>query len=338
MATEALVRGTPATTTIDRGMLPTTEVVSRVARIQEVMRAVMKEGTHYGTIPGTNKPTLYKPGAELLLMTFRIAAMPALTEDLSTDDEVRYRVTARAVSQVTGETLGEASGECSSSETKYRWVKPVCDEEWDETDPAMRREKWMKGNDGPYKVKQIRSSPADVANTILKMAYKRALIALALQVLAASDIFAQDLEDLDAQLRESLGDDAPQGKKPTMTPPAKKSAAPKANVVTGKVQAVDEKSGTKNGKKWTKFSVKVDDKWHGTFDPAHRDVAVDARAAGLPVTIEFKATDFGRDIVRIKVAEPESEPAPAAAAAPAPAAESSPNGQLPIEREPGEEG
>jgi hypothetical protein len=158
------------TLTLDRGVLPTTDVVARVHRIQEVMRALMKDSIHYGTIPGTPKPTLYKPGAELLLMTFRIAASPSLIEDLSTPDEIRYRVTVRGTHQVTGEIVGEMVGECSSSEEKYRWRKPVCDEEFDETPADRRREKWAKGRDGAYKQKQVRTSPADVANTILKMA------------------------------------------------------------------------------------------------------------------------------------------------------------------------
>lgn len=198
-----------STTVIDRGVLPTTEVVARVHRIQDVMRTLMKNGVHYGTIPGTPKPTLYKPGAELLLMTFRVAPTPAYIDDLSTADEVRYRVTMRGTNQATGEMLGEMVGECSSSEQKYRWARPVCDQEWDETDPARRREKWMKGSSGPYKAKQIRTSPADVANTILKMAVKRACIALTLAVLAASDIFAQDIEDLAEELRESIAEEPP---------------------------------------------------------------------------------------------------------------------------------
>ncbi len=315
MTTTELAPRAPAA--IDRGVLETTEVVSRVHRIQEVMRALMKEDVHYGKIPGTPKPTLYKPGAELLLMTFRIAAKPALIEDLATLDEVRYRVTMRAVTQVTEENLGEAAGECSSSETKYRWVKPVCDEEWDETDPAHRREKWTKG-DPPFKVKQVRSSPADVANTILKMAAKRALIAVTLQALAASDIFSQDIEDLDEQLRDSLGEDG--SKKPTIKPPKAKAAA--SNMVQGRIQAIDEKSGTKGGKAWTKYSVKVNDSWHGTFDTKHRDVATAARAASTEVRIEFKTTEYGRDIISIEAVQPDPKG----------------DGTLPIDREPGAEG
>lgn len=209
MSIEALERR--GTLALDRGMLPTADVVSRVMRIQEIMQAVMKKDVHFGTIPGTPKPTLYKPGAELLLMTFRIAPTPSEIEDLSTPDEIRYRVTVRGTNQVSGEIVGEMVGECSSNEEKYRWRKPVCEEEFTETPEDRRREKWAKGSNGvAYKQKQVRTSPADVANTILKMATKRALIAMTLVSLAASDIFAQDIEDLQEELRESIaGDEAP---------------------------------------------------------------------------------------------------------------------------------
>ena len=48
-------------------------VVRQVNKVQEIMRQVMKDGEHYGIIPGTQKPSLYKPGAEKLGFTFRLA-------------------------------------------------------------------------------------------------------------------------------------------------------------------------------------------------------------------------------------------------------------------------
>lgn len=198
----------PALATIDRGFLAVADVTARVRRVQEIMRDLMIKDTHYGQIPGTPKPTLYQPGAELLCVTFRIAPSPRV-EDLSTGDAIRYRVTMQATSQQTGEMLGEGIGECSSDEEKYRWRKPVCNEEWDETPADFRREKWQRGNSsqGNYKIKQVRTSPADIANTVLKMAYKRALISMTRTVLGCSDIFAQDLEDLSPEIREVVVDE-----------------------------------------------------------------------------------------------------------------------------------
>jgi hypothetical protein len=196
---------------IDRGLtLSTAQVIERTKKIREVMEAVMKPNVHYGVIPGTPKPTMYQPGADVLNVTFRITAEIAKLEDLSSDDDVRYRVTVHGVHQVTGEKLAEGVGECSSNEEKYRWRKAVCDEEWNEAPGDRRRDKWGRGQGGKtYKAKQIRTSPADVANTVLKMAVKRAKVAMTIAATAASDVFAQDLEDLSDELREHLTETGP---------------------------------------------------------------------------------------------------------------------------------
>ena len=65
--------------------------------------------------------------------------------------------------------------------------------------------------DSHYTVQQVRTESADLANTVLKMACKRAKIAMVLNVTAASDMFGQDLEDLDAALREFARDDRETG-------------------------------------------------------------------------------------------------------------------------------
>ena len=49
------------------------ELKRRKELINEVMLSLMKEGTHYGKIPGTDSMAMLKPGAEMLGMTFRLA-------------------------------------------------------------------------------------------------------------------------------------------------------------------------------------------------------------------------------------------------------------------------
>lgn len=169
---------------------------AQVGLIQKVMKAVMKKETHYGVIPGTNKPTLYKAGAEVLLTTFRIAVDPEV-DDLSTGDEIRYRIRAIGRHQATGNVVGTGIGECSTSEEKYRWRDAVCQEEFDAADEDRKRIKYAKAKGGGhYTRQQIRTVPADLANTVLKMAKKRAQIDLTLTATAASDIFTQDVEDM----------------------------------------------------------------------------------------------------------------------------------------------
>ncbi len=180
------------------------EIRAQVNRIQEVMRDVMKPGVHFGNVPGTDKPSLWKPGAEKLGMTFHIAIDPQIDADLSNDDVIRYRVRATATSQATGAFLGAALGECSSHEEKYKWRTSVCGEEFEETTIDRRRKKWKRGKDNAYSILQIRTEPADIANTVLKMAVKRAVVAAILQVTAASDIFTQDIEDLPDEIRDEV--------------------------------------------------------------------------------------------------------------------------------------
>ena len=209
--------------------LTAVEVRAHVNLIQEVMEAVMKKDTHYGVIPGTQKPTLYKAGTEVLFTTFRIAVEPEV-DDLSTPDEIRYRVRAVGRHQITGIVIGVGIGECSSNEDKYKWRKAVCDEEFDETPETRKRIKYAKGRDNShYTVKQIRTEPSDLANTILKMAKKRAQVDLCLTATAASDIFTQDLEDLPPELRDAADETVT---KPPVQKPKRKSENGNGNPAT----------------------------------------------------------------------------------------------------------
>ena len=187
----------------DQGLsLSANEVRARVNLTQEVMKSVMHEGTHFGVIPGTPKPSLWKPGAEVLCATFRIAPSYRV-EDLSGPDVVRYRVVCIGTHQGSGIVLGEGLGSCSSMEEKYKWRKASTKKEFETTPVDRRRIKYGydRKERREYEVQQVRTECADQDNTILKMACKRAQVAMALNVVAASDIFTQDIEDLPEELR-----------------------------------------------------------------------------------------------------------------------------------------
>ena len=178
------------------------DIRAQVNRIQEVMRHVMQDGQHYGKIPGAgDKPTLLKAGAEKLIMTFRLAPETEV-EPLFLEGGIGYRVKVKLLT-FDGRFVGSGVGECSSLEEKYKWRGAVCDEEFDETPVDQRRIKYSKKYDNKVsKIKQVRTNPHDQANTILKMAKKRALVDATLTTLGASDIFTQDIEDMDP---ETLG-------------------------------------------------------------------------------------------------------------------------------------
>ena len=166
------------------------EVRQNINLIHEAMKATMKKNVHFGTIPGCQKPSLYKPGAEVILALFKLATDPIVT-DLSKDGEIRYQVKVNITTR-DGQFIGSGIGECSSGEEKYSWRKAVSDDEFADTPEHLKRIKYKPS----YTINQVRVNPSDMANTILKMSKKRAMIDAVLTSTGASDIFSQDIEEL----------------------------------------------------------------------------------------------------------------------------------------------
>lgn len=189
------------------------ELRTQVAVIQDVMKSVMQNGQHYGVIQGCgDKPVLLKSGAEKLMATFKLGVDPEIEVEDS-GDSLTYRVRAKLFNIADGNFVGCGVGEASTLEDKYNWKASVSDAEWNAVAEDRKRIKYAKpyqGWDGT--TKQVRTNYRDVANTVLKMAKKRALVDAVLTCTAASDIFTQDLEDYDDVLRQNLvDDDRPRG-------------------------------------------------------------------------------------------------------------------------------
>lgn len=287
MENEVIVREQPS--------LTAAEIRTQVNLIQSVMQAVMKKDTHYGIVPGCQKPSLWKPGAEKLMVTFRIAS-DAETQDLSGPDVARYRVTRKGFSILTGAQVGSAVGECSSDEEKYKWRGAVCEAEFEATPEDRRRLKYKR--DGAT-IKQVRTNPPDVANTVLRMADKRAYVALALNVTAASDIFTQDIEDLPEGM-------VPEATAPAAVAPPKVRDAAASPEPAGAAEwevsfvptAVSKKAGEKNGKTWTKYGVKSPSgEWFGTFDSELGELAEQAKEEKFSVCVSYKIDGAYKNIV-----------------------------------------
>ena len=208
------------------------EAIERKREKNRFFREVMDEGLHYGKIPGAgDKPALLKPGAEMLLSNMGLSTefedeSPAIVdlEGLTEHGNEAYIHYHRrcTVYRQTGPTMNDriviarASGSCSSREKKYRWRDsqrkcPDCGK------PAIIAGKKEYGggficfkkkdgcgakfgeNDARITGQTIGQVPnpdiADLDNTILKMADKRALVAATLVATGCSDIFTQDIED-----------------------------------------------------------------------------------------------------------------------------------------------
>src|SRR5687768_12929813 len=134
----------PAVENYGSRSLTAADVRAQVNLVQDVMREVMIEGTHYGKIPGTNGKSLWKAGAEKLMATFRLGAKPRV-EDMSQGGEIHYRVFVSLVT-ANGDFVGEGLGECSSQEDKYAWRAAVNQKEFDATPENRRRIKFTRNN------------------------------------------------------------------------------------------------------------------------------------------------------------------------------------------------
>jgi hypothetical protein len=183
------------------------ELIARAREIEDVVARVLKPGIHYGVIPGTPKPSLYKAGADELAKVFSIAGDYHTEKDLSTNDEVTIRIKCVGTHAPTNTVLGSALGECSSNESKYKWRRPVCKEEFEAFPADRKRLQWKRGkNNSAYSEEQVRTEPADIRNTVLQMAEKRAFVAMIRSVTGVSAIFGQDLEDMPEEIRAALID------------------------------------------------------------------------------------------------------------------------------------
>lgn len=225
--------------------LSVTEVSAQVAKIQDLMRTVMHDGEHFGSLPGVKKDrkSLFKSGAEKLCFVFRLSPEFTVERDNLPNGHREYQVTCKLRSMASGVIVGEGLGSCSTMEKKYRYREASDYEILDEPIPEDSKERkaeyrkqgfGMKNVDGvwcwvKYTATERVENPdiADVYNTVLKMAKKRAHIDATITACAASDIFTQDVGD-DPDGSEPVVDAQPSGagKKPASTGKAPAGSPP----------------------------------------------------------------------------------------------------------------
>lgn len=138
--------------------------MQKITQFQKVIQQTLHQNHDFGVVPGSAKPTLLKPGAEKILMMMGLRSEFEIV-DSTRDFEngfFQYQVRCKLFK---GDTLiTEGLGACNTKEKKYR-------------------------NQDAF----------TLDNTVLKMAKKRALVDATLLVASLSDIFTQDLEDLDLE-------------------------------------------------------------------------------------------------------------------------------------------
>jgi len=136
--------------------------MQKISQFQAVVQKTLRQNHDYGVIPGTgDKPSLLKPGAEKILMLMGLSSEYELIERIQDYENGFFAFTVKCTLYRNGEKITEGLGHANSKERKY-----------------------------------IKQDPFTLANTLLKMAKKRALVDATLTVASLSDVFSQDLEDL----------------------------------------------------------------------------------------------------------------------------------------------
>lgn len=187
--------------------------------LMQYVKAHMIAGTDFGVIPGTNdRKSLLKPGAEKLTELFRCTPEFTIVERTEDWDKplIHYVIRCRVIAAESGVIVAEGLGSCNSRESKYRYRNgertcPTCGK------PTIINGKKEYGGgficfakkggcgakfaDGDRSItgqtvgKVENPDVADIANTILKMAKKRAHVDAAIALARCSDMFTQDVED-----------------------------------------------------------------------------------------------------------------------------------------------
>jgi hypothetical protein len=164
----------PATqpTAVELHELAPQVLIARMQAVERVVREVMQPGIHYGPIPGhPNENMLEKPGTEVLAATFGLALEYEIEADLTPDGAKRYTAQCRVTHQGTGQFLGSGIGYASTLESAFHWREAASRKEYEATAADRRREKFKRGGGV---ILQVVEEPEDKANTIIKMAAKRA--------------------------------------------------------------------------------------------------------------------------------------------------------------------
>jgi len=210
------------------------EAVAQVEAKHDFFKKVMRLGDHYAPPVGVTakpgdpppKPVLLKPGAELLLANMGLSKelFDAETPTIDYGEPgrealIRYRKVCRIYRQVgilpeERMLVAQSEGSCSSRETKYRYrtqerACPKCGAHAIKTSKFDDGGYYCYGKIGGCGAKfslgdaAIESQTtgrvpnpdvADLDNTILKMAEKRALVGATLLATGCSDIFTADIE------------------------------------------------------------------------------------------------------------------------------------------------
>ena len=301
--------------------LTITELKDQVGLIQQVMKEVMREGEHYGVIPGCgDKPALLKPGAEKLIFTFRLVPDPQeeIIELPNGHREYRYKIKLYTRG---GVYLGAGVGSCSTMEGKYRYRNdmvmtetPVPKEYWDLRKANPEKAKEMIGGKGHAPKKNDldqwviavqgdkieHDNPADYYNTCQKMGKKRALVDACLTVTAASDIFTQDIEEMTGEVVGIAKPGSPAPIPQRKSESGESHTTPSNGAVT--ITDVSVTSGVKADKTWKRYKITTSDGTiYSTFSDTLGTQAGIAKEVNAEVIVKGEKGQYGYELKELLV-------------------------------------
>ena len=160
--------------------------------IKEFVSGEMKSGldNDYAVIPGTNKRSLLKPGAEKLMRLFHLSSKVECVEKTISPEEnfAMFVYKAQIIHIKTGTIVAECEGISNNHEKKYK-------------------EKSIYKN-GKKTGEKENIPVMDILNTLMKMAQKRAIVGAVILATGASDYFTQDEDEIQKQYEKKPVDNS----------------------------------------------------------------------------------------------------------------------------------
>ena len=189
--TAIVVAPTRAALRVLRPLAAPAEMLKAQNETRAFVKAVLEEGRDFGKIPGTQEPTLLKPGAEKVTLAFGCSAVPKIIErEIEHDRAVPWQKQKKKWNNgYKGDKSFLWEKEEGQSLGLYRYVVQV-----DIVDEHGQVRGSGIGSCSTMESKYV-DRPRDCENTVLKMAMKRAHVAAVLSTFGLSEEFAQDLEE-----------------------------------------------------------------------------------------------------------------------------------------------
>ncbi|EPS48176.1 hypothetical protein HYH70_15930 [Clostridium botulinum] len=195
-----IVKNNQVTSLIDSVDIGTIQgTMQKIATFQAVIQKNLKDGHDFGVVAGAgSKPILLKPGGEKICMMFGLNPEYEFLERTEDYKDGFFAYNIKCTLYRNGNPVSQGVGNCNSMEKKYRYIN--VDTVPDGIDPSTVEK--ITTRYGTIKYKIPNPHIADLVNTILKMAKKRAFIDAVLQVASLSDVFTQDLEEMQEFLQQ----------------------------------------------------------------------------------------------------------------------------------------